>query len=64
LQLLKKEEKIIKYIIIVNGFKIQNSSKKYEYCKNIFGLGKFSMLFDDSIKPQLDEVKQLYNEGK
>ncbi len=54
----------MKHIIVVNGFQIQKSGKKYEYCVNIFGQGKFSMLFDDSIKLELDEVKQLYNEDK
>ena len=54
----------MKHIIVINGFKVQKSGKKYEYCVNIFGEGKFSMLSNDAIKQELDEVKQLYNEDE
>jgi hypothetical protein len=54
----------MKHIIVVNGFKVHKLGKKYEYCVNVFGQGKFSMLSNDSIKLELDEVKQLYNEDE
>lgn len=54
----------MKQIIVVNGFKIQKSGKKYKYCLNILGQGKFSILSDDSIKLELDKIKQFNNEDE
>lgn len=51
----------MKHIIVVNGLKIQKLGKKYKYYVNIFGQGKFSILSHDSVKQELDEVKESHN---
>ncbi len=52
----------MEYVILINGFKVQRSGKKFKYIVNVLGQGEFSMLSNGTIQKNIKKAKKLNNE--